>query len=244
MIKKIMGTDIHYEFYENPKKPTLVYLHGWGQNISMMAPLANPFTRDYQVLLVDLAGHGESSEPPIPWTVFDYVQSLKELIDELKIKNPILIGHSFGGKVSLAYASKYETQKLILFAPPFKKEVANLSLKTKTLKTLKKVPGLNKLANVAKRHIGSSDYRNASNIMREILVLTVNLDITCEVKKIKAPTLLIWGTDDSAVNIRDAYLLESLLADAAVIVYENCTHYAYLEDLPRSIRIIDNFINS
>ena len=78
----------------------------------------------------------------------------------------------------------------------------------------------------------------------EIVFNTVNYDITDQVKKITCPTIIIWGTLDEAVPLQDAYELESLLKDAAVIEYEGCTHYAYLEDLGRTVRIIKNFLGS
>ena len=163
-------------------------------------------------------------------------------IENLKIKNPTLIGHSFGGKISLLYASMYEVKKLVLFGSPFKKEIKKESLKLKVLKTLKKVPVINKLEGFAKKHIGSEDYKNASPIMREILVGTVNLDIENEVSKIKAPTLIIWGDLDEAVPLERAYELEKLISDSAVIVYEGCTHYAYLERLGQTINILKSFL--
>ena len=92
------------------------------------------------------------------------------------------------------------------------------------------------------KHIGSTDYRNATPRMREILVLTVNLDITEDVKKIKCPTLIVWGTLDEAVPIERAYELEKLIPDAGVVVYENCTHYAYLERLNQTINVLNSFL--
>ena len=94
----------------------------------------------------------------------------------------------------------------------------------------------------AKKHIGSTDYKNASETMRKILVEHVNLDITEDVKKIKCPTIIIWGTLDKAVDIEIAYELEKLINDAAVITYEGCSHYAYLERLNQTVNIIKNFI--
>lgn len=244
MLLKIKDTDVHYIRYGKEKTQTLVFLHGWGQNIQMMKPVADPFEDQFDLIILDLPGYGKSSEPKYPWTVEDYVDFLKEFFEKLKVENPILIGHSFGGKISLLFASKYSVKKLVLFASPFKKEIQKLSLKTKTLKALKKVPGINKLEDFAKKHIGSEDYRNASKMMREILVLTVNLDITEEVKKITAPTCIIWGSLDEAVDVQRAYELEKLIKDAGLIVYDQCSHYAYLENLNQTIRILDSFIKN
>lgn len=242
MLKKINDVDINYIRYGDNNGEDVVLLHGWGQNIEMMKPIGNPLSKEFNVTIIDLPGYGESSEPPFPWEVSDYVDALKKLLDELKIDNPILIGHSFGGKISLLYASMYKVKKLVLFGSPFKQEITKLSLKTKILKALKKVPVLNKLEGFAKRHIGSEDYRNASDTMRKVLVNTVNLDITEQVKKIEAPTLIVWGTLDEAVPLERAYELESLIKDAGVVVYENCTHYAYLENLNQTINVLYSFL--
>ena len=239
---KIKDVNINYVQYGRKKADTIVYLHGWGQNIQMMKPIADPFSDDFNILIVDIPGYGLSEEPTYPWTCYDYVECFKEMFEQLNIDNPILIGHSFGGKISLLYASKYQVKKLVLFGSPFKQEVKKISLKVKMLKGLKKVPVLNKLEGFAKRHMGSDDYRNASETMRKILVETVNLDISEEVKKIKCPTLIIWGTNDEAVPLARAYELEKLIADAGVVVYENGTHYAYLEQLQRTISILKNFL--
>ena len=223
-------------------KDTIVLLHGWGQNIEMMKMVADPFESDYDIIIIDLPGHGKSEEPKRVYTLYDFVDCVKSLLDSLKIKNPILIGHSFGGKISLLYASMYEVKKLILFGSPFKCEIKKIYLKTKMLKTAKKVPGLNKLEEFAKKHIGSTDYKNASPLMRQILVEHVNLDITDDVKKIKCPTLILWGTLDDAVPVERAYELENLISDAGVVIYENCTHYAYLERLGQTISVLKSFL--
>ena len=241
MLKNIKNVDINYEDYGEGKK-TLVLLHGWGQNIEMMKPLGDKLKKHNRIIIIDLPGFGESKEPNEIWTMYDYADMVKELLDSLKIKNPILIGHSFGGKISLIYASKYKVEKLILFGSPYKQNIKKLSTKTKILKKLKKVPVLNKLEGFAKKHIGSTDYKQASDFMRKILVEHVNLDITEEVKKIACPTLLVWGSMDSEVPIEDAYELEKIMKDAAVIEYPGCSHYAYIERLPQTIKVIKSFI--
>ena len=241
MKKNIKGVDINYIDYGEEDNP-IVLLHGWGQNISMMRPIGDRFKKTNRVIIIDLPGFGDSNEPKEVWSLYDYMDSIHELIEYLKVKEPILIGHSFGGKISLLYASKYKVKKLILFGSPFKKEIENLSTKTKILKSLKKVPVLNKLEGFAKKHIGSTDYKNASDILRKILVEHVNLDITEDVKKISCPTLIIWGSNDKEVPVKRAYELEKLIKDSGVVEYPGCTHYAYLENLEQTVRVLKSFI--
>ena len=233
---------INYSYYDNESEISLIFLHGWGQNIDMMMSLAKPFIKRHKVLLIDLPGFGLSEEPKTIWSLDDYAEMVHELVKKLKLKNTILIGHSFGGKISICYSLKYDTRKLVLLASPYKKAIKKDSLKTKLLKVLKKVPLLNKLEEYFKKHIGSTDYRNASVMMRKILVKHVNTDLSDEVKNIKCPTLLIWGTLDEAVKYEDALELEKLIPNAGLVTYEGCTHYAYLERLGQTVNVINSFL--
>ena len=242
MKKTIKNIDINYELY-GEGEDTLIFLHGWGQNIQMMKMLGDRMMYNHKILIVDLPGHGLSDEPSYAWTLDDFVEMLKELIEELKLKDIVLIGHSFGGKISLLYASKYSVKKVVVFGSPYKKKIKKDSLKLKVLRSLKKVPGVNKLEDVAKKHIGSTDYKNASKVMREVLVNHVNQDITEDVKKIKVPLLIVWGTNDEMVPIEDAYELEKLVPGSGLVVYPNCTHYAYLENLNQTINVLKSFLD-
>lgn len=234
--------NINYEYIDNKNEHTLVFLHGWGQNIQMMLPIANPFTKDNNVLVIDLPGHGKTNEPTYAWDLEKFVDMLHELFKFLKINNPVLIGHSFGGKLSIIYASKYKVEKLVLLSSPYKVQIKKLPLKTKIVKKLAKVPGLKQLANYFKKHMGSTDYRNASPIMRDILVKHVNTDTTDNCKKINVPTIIIWGTNDNTVDIENAYEIEKLIKDSAVIPYEGMDHFAYFNDPQKTINIIKSFI--
>jgi pimeloyl-ACP methyl ester carboxylesterase len=233
---------INYKDYGKKDSEAIVYLHGWGQNIEMMEPIANPFEKNNRIVIIDLPGFGKSEEPKTSWTLEDYVTMIHKLLKELKINNPNIIGHSFGGKLGILYASKYSTKRLVLLASPFKVEFKKQPLKVRVYKRIKKVSFLKGLAEIMKNKIGSTDYKNATPRMREILVKHVNTDLTEEAKKIKCPTLIIWGTNDTAVKVEDAYILEKLIEDSGVVIYEGCTHYAYLERLNQTIRVLQSFI--
>ena len=239
---KYNGIKINYKDFGNKEGNPIIYLHGWGQNIQMMEPIAKPLEKTHRLIILDLPGFGSSDEPEEAWTLEDFVEMLKALLDKLKIDNPNLIGHSFGGKISLLYASKYKVNKLMLLASPFKVKIKKQSLKVKLLKKAASIPGLGNLAEKMKKHLGSTDYKNASPLMREILVKHVNTDLTEDAKKITCPTFIIWGTNDEAVPVEDAYELEKLIKDSGLSIYEGCTHYAYLERLGQTNAIIASFM--
>lgn len=236
--------NINYEFINNSKSRTIIFLHGWGQNIEMMKPLGESFIKTYNVLYIDLPGFGKSDEPKNVLTVYDYVKLLKELFDKLNIDKKILVGHSFGGKISLLYASLHEVEKLVVLGSPYDVEIKKVSLKLRIMKFLKKLPILSLFENYIKTRVGSDDYRNASINMRKILTETVNTSIKEQLKNINCETLIIWGTNDEAVNIKYAYELEKIIKNAGLVVYENATHYAYLERLEQTKKVLKSFFGN
>ena len=220
----IDGLNINYLDFGNKKGDAIVLLHGWGQNISMMQMLGEPFKDKYRIMGVD-----------------GYTKIIEKLLKKLNVKNPILIGHSFGGRVSVKFASRNDVKKLILLSPALRGHDKK-GLKTKILKFLKTVPGIKNLESWAKDHIGSRDYRAASPIMKKDLVETVNEDLSSDAKKIKAPTISIYGDLDSEVPEEDTKEYEKLIPDCGLILYDGCTHFAYLERLGQTVSIIRNFI--
>jgi len=238
----IDGININYIQYGNKNGKDIVLLHGWGQNIEMMDPIGKRLEDDFYITNIDLPGYGKSEEPKRVYTIYDYYETIKKLLNKLKINNPILIGHSFGGRIAIVYAAKEKVDKLVLLAAPYKKSNKSDTLKVRILKFLKKVPLLNKLAPYMKTKIGSKDYRSATPIMRDILVKTINEDLEQYLKEIKAPTLLIWGTNDKEASIEDAKYAESIMENAGLVVYEGCSHYAYLERLNQTISVLKSFL--
>ena len=238
MFKKIRNIKINYKQYG--KGEDVVLLHGWGQNIEMMKPLGDNLSDHYHITIIDLPGFGLSKEPVYAYTIFDYTEVVHDLLEELKISNPIIMGHSFGGRIAIVYASKYKVNKLVLFGSPCVRHEYK-SFKQSLFKKIKRIKLLKPLVNVMKKHMGSVDYRNATPIMREVLVKTVNQDLSECARNIKCSTLLIWGENDEAVPVSEARELDNLLSDSALIVLPG-THYCYLENLKQVVNILYNFI--
>ena len=238
---KIDNINLNYLDFGQKDKDAIVLLHGWGQNIQMMQMLGEPFKKEYRIIIVDFPGFGLSDEPKEAMGVDGYTKIIEKLLEKLDVKNPILIGHSFGGRVSVKFASRNKVKKVILLSPALRGHDKK-GLKTKILKSLKQVPGIKNLEGWAKNHIGSRDYKNASPLMKEVLVKTVNEDLSLDAKKINVPVVLIYGDDDSEVPFEDIKEYERLIPDCGLIVYEGCTHYAYLERVNQTINIIRSFI--
>ena len=236
---KVQGLNVNYIQYGKGKD--ILLLHGWGQNIAMMKPLGDNFCDRFRVTILDFPGFGESEEPKEAWTIDKYSLMLEEFVKQTGIKKPIVMGHSFGGRVAIRYSARNPVEKLVLFGSPCIRTNEDLSLKVKILKKLKTLPGMNKFGEFMKQYIGSRDYKAASPIMRQTLVEVVNEDLSKYAREIEEPTLLIWGEQDTEAPVSEAQELEKIMMDAALIILPG-THYAYLENLSRVITILNNFI--
>ena len=237
---KITINNLNVNYIQYGKGKDIVLLHGWGQNIEMMKPLGNSFSNEYRITILDLPGFGKSDEPKESWDIEKYSSFLELFLKELNVKKPIVIGHSFGGRLAIRYSSRNPIEKLVLFGSPCIRIEEELPLTVKILKKIKKIPGLNEIGEFMKKYIGSRDYKAASPIMRQTLVDVVNEDLSKYAREIEEPTLLIWGEHDTEAPVKDAKELEKLMIDAALIILPG-THYAYLENLPRVITILNSF---
>ena len=237
---KINIKDLNINYIQYGEGKDIILLHGWGQNIEMMKPLGDYFCDRFRITILDLPGFGESDEPKTTWTIDDYELMLEDFIKELKIKKPIVIGHSFGGRLAIRYSARNPIEKLVLFGSPCIRIQEALPLKVRMLKSMKKLPGMDKIGEYMKQYIGSRDYKAASPVMRQTLVEVVNEDLSHYAKEIEEPTLLIWGQNDTEAPVAEAKELEKIMIDAALIILPG-THYAYLENLQQVVNILNNF---
>lgn len=235
----------------------IILMHGWGCNLSTVQSIADIFNNSHRVINVDLPGHGESSEPPNlpdgkPWGVEEYAQLIETLIYKLKLENPSFIGHSYGGRVAIILASRNQTDKLVLVdsAGIKPKRSFKYYIKVYSFKTAKKLlPMLlgkklgDNLIDKWRGKAGSSDYRQASAMMRRIMSRSVNQDLKKYMPDIAAPTLLVWGENDTATPLSDAKTMEKLIPDAGLVVFRGCGHYSFLDNPAQFQAVMKSFFN-
>jgi pimeloyl-ACP methyl ester carboxylesterase len=102
-ISSFDGIDLSCEIRGGQSKP-LIFVHGWTCNRSFFAPQAEFFSQTYQVISLDLAGHGQSGKGRTEWTLGNFARDVEAVVNGLALESPILIGHSMGGAVCLEAA--------------------------------------------------------------------------------------------------------------------------------------------
>lgn len=240
----INGVKLHYTDSGDPHGAPVILMHGWGCTVSTVASIADALESGRRVINVELPGHGESSEPPMlpdgkPWGVYEYTEAIEELARRLGLERPALIGHSYGGRIAIVYASRNDVEKVVLVdAAGIKpKRPLKYYFKVYSFKLMKKVApvifGKKKAAEMIERKrakSGSADYRNSSPTMRMVMSKSVNQDLRHHLPDIKAPTLLIWGEADTATPLSDAKLMERLIPDAGLVSFKGVGHYSFLDN--------------
>lgn len=225
----------------------VVILHGWGYDITLLERLKNALSDSYRVTLIDMPGHGGSNEPEKPITVYDYADIVIKVLDKLNIEKAYFLGHSFGCRLSLIIAANHseKVKRMVLCGAAGIKDKRSLKYYVKVytykigkffLKTFNP-----KKFEEWKKNKGSEDYRKLSDTMKATFSNIVNEDLTYLLNKIHAPVFLVWGENDTATPLYMAEIMEKTIPDCAKAVYMGRTHYAFLEELPRTVAIVKTF---
>ena len=205
------------------------------------------------VFNIDLPGHGKSDEPPAVWGIELSTQLVEKLLDRLGIERPILLGHSFGGRIAILLSSRRDVRKVVLVDAAGVKPRRSLKyyFKVYSYKTVKHLLPLlfgkkkgGELLDRYRGRSGSSDYNNATPMMRAILSKCVNEDLKHVMPDIKAPTLLIWGENDTATPLSDAKTMERLIPDAGLASFPGCGHYSFLDNPAGFKAVLKEFLKN
>ncbi|MDP2909831.1 MAG: alpha/beta hydrolase [bacterium] len=202
----------------------LLILHGWGSNKEKWQKVAEILSqKGFKVVVLDLPGFGESQEPDLIWDLDEYALFINEFAKSLGLQSFNLLGHSFGGAVASKYALKYpeKINKLFLVgAACIRKEKAKRKL-FKVLSIFKFIPFARRFFY---RFIVKSDYPQTKGIMRDIYLKCIKEDLSDELEKITAPTIIIWGEKDDITPLSQAKLINSKIKNSKLFIIPNQGH--------------------
>ncbi|MCP4087556.1 MAG: alpha/beta hydrolase [Actinomycetia bacterium] len=195
-------------------KQKVFIIHGWTYSLNRWDEAMRELgERGYEPVMLKVPGLSESSDAV--WDVGKYVEWLgMQLKSE---KHTIIIGHSNGGRIAMAYDVAHPGQIKHLFLVSsagiyHDSQSASMRRKvfggvSKVLKPIARGP----IRRVLYRLIGASDYGNAKPNMRQTMVNVTDHDKTFDVSQVSAPATLIWGREDKATPVDDAQQIQSRL---------------------------------
>jgi pimeloyl-ACP methyl ester carboxylesterase len=195
-------------FGEGPYR--VVWLHGWARQGHDFASSAIGLAAlGTSSVALDLPGFGSSPAPTVAGGARSYAQMIVPVLREIADEPLVLVGHSRGGCIATVIAAtnpELVKSLVITGSPLVRREVtAKSPLRYRLTRSLhsRGLVSPEKMETSRRRH-GSSDYRNASGVMRDVFVMMVNESYELELAKVQAPIYMVWGADDREVPVEVA----------------------------------------
>ena len=207
-------------------------VHGWTYSLEKWGVFTKVMAR-LGFSCVTLAVPGLTLGSNRVWSLDDYVGWLKEELDKESGK-AIVVGHSNGGRIALAFAAKYPEKIAYLvlidsagiFHHEFPTRVKRFIFGV-AAKIGKKVTGSESARRLLYRLAGESDYRNATIQMRQTMANLISVDLSLELGKITSPVLIIWGELDKITPISDGLLMHKLIKGSKLYRVKGARHSPY-----------------
>jgi pimeloyl-ACP methyl ester carboxylesterase len=214
-----------------------VFLHGWGASRDSLRGVATLSEPTHTVHLIDLPGFGEAPLPPSAWGTPEYADLVQAYLAE-RVNGPVvLVGHSFGGRVSVRLGARHldQVRAIVLMAVPglpaspfSRRAIRRWGIRTlrRVLRLAAPIAGPGPLAWHTQR-FGSKDYLAAGEL-RDIFVRVVNEDLTGSARAVQSPVLLLWGSDDTETPPWLAYRYRDLMGGRATVeIFPHKDHFLY-----------------
>ena len=261
---------LHVE--QSGEGPTLLCIHGFASSSFTWRHIASAFADRFRVWTVDLLGHGLSPKPRgADYSVHEQARLILNVIHEHDMRDLTIIGHSFGGGVSLRIAMDLlgepgRLRRLVLIGsvafkqklPPFV-QVLRRPILGRVLPRLVS-------ARMSGQRALNFAYHDRSRIQPDqvegwaaplrlkgtheslrrtaLQILPENLDeLTTRYSEVDVPALLVWGRHDRIVPMEIGERLDAALPDSRLHVLENCGHVPHEEIPGQTIEIIDGFLS-
>ena len=212
---------IDYDFFNNKKQDTILFLHGWGGNKFSFVSTINLLKNQYNILSISMPTNSPTTSV---WNLFDYAILVENILLLHSICDPIIVCHSFGFRVAMILNKKIVIKKIIV--------TGGAGLK-KNLNPLKKIElKQNKIILNSKNSkdffkvLASADYSNLSETNKQSFKNIVNLNLKFA-SNFACPMLLFWGTKDRETKLWIAKFLKKV--NNADLIITKGGHFTFLE---------------
>ncbi|HLO79366.1 MAG TPA: alpha/beta hydrolase [Chitinophagaceae bacterium] len=264
----VKGMNVHYRD-EGPATDSipLVLLHGTSSSIFTWNACASAWSKDHRVIRMDLPGFALTGpDPNGNYSIEGYVAFLHEFLKRRNVKICYLAGNSLGGQIAYAYAAYYpgEVKKLILLDPAgysSPKAKGSLGFALARIPVLKNLLTVITPSSVIRKSI--EDVYGDKSLVTDSLVQLYE-DMTCRegnrtallkrlslqnvdtnlVKRVTAPTMVIWGDQDFLIPLDNAYKFQRDLSNDTLVIMKGIGHLPMEESPEKLIPLVNEFIRS
>ena len=234
-------------------KPSILLMHGSGLT-NIVWSLHEQFhsSQGFNVLSVDIPGHGNSEGPALK-SIEEISDWIKALMIKADIKKIIIIGHSQGGLAGIDFASRYPelTDKIVLVSASYKMPVNQELIDLAEAGDEKSILLMMKWGyEGSKAFIGGNPVKkiiNSARDIREILAVDLNACNNYKngenaIKKINSPTLCIFGDLDKMVPVKVGLKMAEQIKNSEIKIINDCGHMIIFEKAFEMRKLVKEFI--
>lgn len=259
-IIEILGYNLRYLRFTNSKPTkTVILLHGLGASSERWSELW-PLMRKYDIIIPDLIGFGYSEKPLVEYTVDFFVKSLEVFFEKLQIKNPVIVGSSFGGQLVIEYSLKHKDyfDKIVLVSPAGTLERPTFVLSQYIFSGL--YPTVENVESAFARMANNDTFRVDTHTVKDfinrmklpnakyalistLLAMRRDQSLQKRLNEISVPALVIWGRDDTTIPVENIEYFKQMPM-VETFIMNDCGHTPYVEKPDEFYKIIEKFIDS
>ncbi|MEK7087210.1 MAG: alpha/beta hydrolase [Patescibacteria group bacterium] len=223
----------------------LVFIHGWGATANIFETVFYYLKNEFNIYYFDLPGFGNTPIEKV-MTLKDYADFVYKFLEENNIKEPIIIGHSFGGAIAvkLTLLHPENISKLILVSASAIRQPRHKIMLIKKIADFIKPLLPEKLRKFILKilKLDKTDYAQIDSLkLKETFKNIINEDLSLYLPAIKMPTLVIWGEKDAVTPLKEGELIAKSIPGAKLLVIKNAGHFRFLEKPEEFIKLIKEF---
>jgi pimeloyl-ACP methyl ester carboxylesterase len=259
------GETLAYIDTGSPSGAPVVLIHGYSDSARDWVPLMPYLSRRFRLILVDIRGHGQSSKPECCYTRFDFAYDIKLLLDSLGIRRADIVGHSLGSIIAQTFAEFWpeKTRRVVLIsstggrppgmAPPkfdFAAEIRKLKEPIEPDSPFmiawwdSPTPVDPDFIRRQRKDAAGIPLRVWLAVLDQGLPSDSYGDLQSTLPKLKAPTLLIWGSKDPIMEEPMRKTLIQALPAAEVKVFDGLGHNPFWEDPQGVAALLNGFLGT
>ncbi len=247
-------------FYtDEGKGKAIVLLHGFTESLRIWKAFSTALSAKYRVIAIDLPGHGKSESVSGVHTMELQADVVCAVLKRLRIGKCLMIGHSMGGYVALAFAAKYPKRLKgfgLFHSHCFADSMQDQENRNRTIKIVDQdkfsflaqfIPGLfpvevhEKFAKQIQKLVQRSAKMHKSGVIASLEGMKTRSDQTALLKTTKLPVLFIIGLKDSKAPLPRLWEMISLPALTEALILRECGHMGYIEEPEITLRAIEAF---
>lgn len=251
------GVRLHYVEQGNANGPTVILLHGYSDSWVSYTRVLPLLDKKYHVYVPDLRGHGESERPASGYTLPDFAGDIVAFMDAKGIRKATIVGHSMGSFVAqhVAIMAPERVERLVLVgsAPAVSNgEVSQLQIEVNALTDpvppkfvteFQKSVITRPVPDEFMERVIQESLKLPARVWRDAMAGMLAQNSSVTLSKIKAPTLIIWGDQETVFPKRsDQEVLRKAIPKAELKVYEGTGHCPNWEEPARFAKDLDEFM--